>query len=229
MADGLASCLAGCLPSPTSAWWLIYLLPSSPDAWQAACPVCLIMVRLWAQNSLFCKAGDCSVGILFSSNLECPMKQKFPSQQALVISLQHLSMYSVHGNLDFLRLKKHLTGNACIICAWFISASQIALYRFSLAKSKKNFRQACNVILITGSIFTELSYSPNHKVLINCNIDSWKIIMMMVLDMWPKSVPIGLDLSLPTKNQRYKFLFVIKMAGVCLFSEYLTFNIPISF
>lgn len=93
LADGLASCLAGCLPSPPFACWLIYLLPNSPAAWQAA-QFAWSWVRLWAQNSLFCKAGGCSVGVLFSSNLECPTKQKFPSQQALVISL-HLSMYSV--------------------------------------------------------------------------------------------------------------------------------------
>lgn len=94
LSDGLASCLAGCLPGSPFACWLIYLLPSSPAAWQAA-QFARSWVRLWAQNSLLCKAGDRSVGVLYSSNLECPMKQKFPSQQGLVISLQDLSMYSV--------------------------------------------------------------------------------------------------------------------------------------
>lgn len=71
-----------------------------------------------------------------------------------------------------LKTEEHLPGNACIICARLVSTSQIALHGFCLAKPEKIFRQACNVILITVSISAELSYSPNHKVLINCNIDS---------------------------------------------------------
>lgn len=86
--------LPGWLPGSPFVCWLIYLLPSSPASWQIA-QFNQSWVRLWAQNSLFCKAGDRSVGVLFSSNLECPMKQKFPSQQALVVSLQYLSVYSV--------------------------------------------------------------------------------------------------------------------------------------
>lgn len=89
------------------------------------------------------------------------------------------------GNYEFLRLKTHLTGIICITFAWLFLTLQVDFYRFSIAELEKIFRRACNVILITGSISTELSYSPSHKVLINPNTDSRKIIMMTVLGMWP--------------------------------------------
>jgi len=76
------------------------------------------------------------------------------------------------GNYEFLRLKKHLAGIFCVTFAWLILTPQIGFYRFSLAESEKIFRQACNVILITGSISTELSYNSSCKVLINPNMDS---------------------------------------------------------
>lgn len=133
-----------------AAWLAACLALRLPDGWFTCCPAPQMpgrlpaqfawsWVRLWAQNSLLCKAGDYSVGVLFSSNLECPMKQKFPSQQGLVISLQHLSMYSVHGNLGFLRLKKHLAGNACNnMCLTCFNFSDCFVQIFS-SKVRKDF------------------------------------------------------------------------------------------
>lgn len=102
-------------------------------------------------------------------------------------------------------MKKHFVGIANITFAWLVLISQIGLYRFCLAESEKSFRYAYNVILTTVSTSTELSYNLGHKVVMNPNMDLWKIIMMTVLDMWPISVSSVLNFFLQ-KNIDKKFI-----------------------
>lgn len=63
-----------------AAWLAACLALLLPDGWFTCCPAPQMpgrlpaqfawsWVRLWAQNSLYCKAGDCSVDVSFSSNI----------------------------------------------------------------------------------------------------------------------------------------------------------------
>lgn len=162
--------LPGWLPAQSPFCLLANLPAAQLPSRLACCPLCLIMGEVIGPKQF----------VLQSRRLQCwcfVFNQSGMSHGAEILipasfSNQFTTLICVFCSGIYAFLRKTPCWNCQYNIYLIILTLQIYLYRFYLSESEKIFRHAYNVILITVSISTELSFNPSHKVLMNSSMDS---------------------------------------------------------